>query len=381
VIKCTRLVSRPLAIVALCSLLAAAFRVVWVVFFPDIDGDAYGHFGIAIRSWHDPTNLHVHWVWLPLYHFVVGALSALGLSFRGLRIANALLQIATPILLFDAVKRRVGEEEAFFSALALTLAPLATVMATSAQYETSFTFFVVLSIFWGVRARPIPAGIALAIACFLRYEAWGAALTLCIVWAIQSLRKKEERPAFATLAIPAALIVFYILFRWWWDHSPLAFLRGTREFTTNMVARKEWTLRDIIHFPIVLPFDAIGPAILLVPFGLRRALALDWMLPLGLAGFLLLSYYGSGSPPGERYLISLVPFACVAIAIGALRIGERIRRPRIVPFVALALLALMTARHFKILARIGGTHEGEFRAREAELARLADDPKKDRAPP
>jgi len=361
------------------SVIVAFVRIGWILRYPEIDGDAYGHFGIAIYAWDKPSNLHVHWVWLPLYHFVVGGLNALGLGFRGLRIANALLAIGTPLLLFDAVKRRIGEGEAFLSGLALTVAPLATVMGTSAQYETAFTFCLVLSVFFTVRERPVLAGVALAVACFLRYEAWGATLLMCFVWLITKLRKKEGGPAFSTLAIPTTLIVLYILFRWWWDHALLAFLRGTHEFTKNMVARKEWTLREIIHFPLLLPFDALGPAIFLAPLGIRRALRVEWMIPAGLTGFLLLSYYASASPSGERYLISLVPFGCIAIAIGALHVGERLGRPRVVAGVVLVLLALWTGRHLRIMASIATAHEVELREREAELARLTLDPT--RAPP
>ncbi len=370
--------TRPFRIALIASAVMGLVRIIWVLRFPEIDGDAYGHFGISIYAWDKPQNLHVHWVWLPLYHFVVGALNALGLSFRGLRIVNALLAIGTPLLLFDAVKRRLSEREALAAALALAIAPLATVMGTSAQYETAFTFCIVLSVFFTTREKHAAAGIALAVACFLRYEAWGATLVLCGVWALAKVRKKEA-PPFVTLAIPTALIVLYILFRWWWDKELLFFFRSTHQFTKEMVARKEWTFREIIHFPLLLPFDALGPAIFLLPFGIRPALKVSWMIPAGLAGFLLLSYYASASPSGERYLISLVPFACVAIAVGALRMGQTIGRSRVFAGITIALLLFWTTRHLRIMGSIATAHEAELRAREAELAKLSLDPS--RPPP
>ena len=70
--------------------LAVRLAVIWRL--PDADTDAYGHFAIGRALVADPTNLVVHWVWLPGYHYLLWALIHLGVGFSGVRVGNALLQ-------------------------------------------------------------------------------------------------------------------------------------------------------------------------------------------------------------------------------------------------------------------------------------------------
>lgn len=353
-------------------------RIVWVFAFREIDGDAYGHFFIALATRQTPTRLNIHWVWLPLYHFLVAGLTLLGVTFRGLRIVNALLATAGPLLLYKAIQRRLGDEEALACAIAFAIAPLAIVLGQSAQPETLFCILLVASIFEAARDRPARAGAWLAAACMVRYEAWGAVIALGVCWIVARLRAKPkgeaegEKPSFVMAAIPAALIAIYILFRWWTDGELLYFFRGTREITSMQVARQggQWTFREIISFPIVLPFVIFGPTIFFAPLGARQALpkARDWVFPVGLASFLLLSYYGGGSHSGERYLVSLVPFVCVMIAVGALRIGRMIGRPRTMVGIVLAALALTTVWHLHRAAKMAIAWDAGLKTREDGLA-------------
>jgi hypothetical protein len=375
-------------LLAFVSVAMLVVRVGWVFRFREIDSDAYGHFFIAIATRRDPTNLAVHWVWLPLYHFVVGALTTIGLSFRGLRLANAALATLGPLLLHAAVRRRHGaaksvspwaEDPALLAAVALAIAPLTTVLGQSAQPETLFSLLLVASFHEAALDRPLCAGIALAIACFVRYEAWGAAVALVAWWSLAQVRARRDPaarrkpPPFLHVAIPATIVAAYVGFRWWTDGRPLEFLRGTRDITAVQVARHAWTFRELVSFPIVLPFVIFGPAIALVPVGLRRAFpaARDWIVPAGCGGFLLLSYYGGASHSGERYLVSLVPFGCVAIGFGAVRLGRRLGRPGLVAIVTLALLSATTAWHLRRNATMAIAWEPALHERELELARLA----------
>jgi hypothetical protein len=358
-----------------------ALRIAWVFLFREIDGDAYGHFTIAIATRRDPTNLAVHWVWLPLYHFVVGALTAVGLSFRGLRVANALLATLGPLLLFDAARRRLGEEEALVASLALALAPLTTDLGLSAQPETVFAVLIVAALFAAARERAWWAGAWLGLACLVRYEAWGGVLFLVGWWIVARTRPRdtaEGAPALSQVAIPAGVVALYVAFRFWTDGRLLLFFQGTRDITSVQVARTAWTFREIIRFPVVVPLSVLGPAIAFVPFGARslsvpggRSAAPMWILPCGFGAFLLASYYGGGSHAGERYLVSLMPFACVAIGCGALRLGRRIARPRAVTGIALILLALTTAWHLRRAAGMAIAWDSALKDREDGLARLA----------
>jgi hypothetical protein len=324
-------------------------RVIWVFRFREIDSDAYGHFFIAIAARRDPGNIDVHWVWLPLFHFVVGALTKVGLTFRGVRLANALLATLPPLLVWDA--RR--DESARWAAIAFAVSPLLTILGQSAQPETLFLVFVVATIHAAAKERPIHAGVWLALACMVRYEAWGATLAIGGWW----LWKERSRRWLDFAAIPATTVALYILFRWWTDGTLLLFLRGTRDITKVQVAREAWTFRAIVDFPIILPWRIIGPAIFAVPLGLRALSPRERALAAGFAAFLLLSYYSGGSHAGERYLVSLTPFAWLAIGAGWSK-----RRSLMV-----ALVALTTIWHLHRAAGMAIDWNEGLREREQKL--------------
>lgn len=331
------------------SAVMLVLRIVWVLRFREIDSDAYGHFFIAIAARRDPGNVNVHWVWLPLFHFLVGALTKIGVGFRGVRIANALLATVPPLLVWDA--RR--DETARWAAVALAVSPLLTILGQSAQPETLFLVFVVAAIHASVRERPVRAGIWLALAGMVRYEAWGAAIAIGLWW----MARDRTRGWLPFAAIPAGVVALYVALRWWTDGTPLLFLRGTRDITKVQVAREAWTFRAIIDFPVILPWRVIGPAIFAVPMGLRALGSRERFAAAGFAAFLLLSYYAGGSHAGERYLVSLTPFAWMAIGAGWSR-----RRD-----VMVALVALTTIWHLHRAARMAIDWDDGLREREQKL--------------
>ncbi|MFO0735258.1 MAG: hypothetical protein U0270_05235 [Labilithrix sp.] len=335
--------------VLIASAVMLVVRVAWILRFREIDSDAYGHYFIAIAARRDPGNIDVHWVWLPLFHFLVGALTKVGLTFRGVRFANALLATLPPLLVWDA--RR--DEDARWAAIAFALSPLLTVLGQSAQPETLFLVFVVAAVHASTRGWPVRAGVWLALACMVRYEAWGAALAIGGAW----LWKERTRTWLAFAAIPAAVVALYVLFRWWTDGTLLLFLRGTRDITKVQVAREAWTLRSLVDFPIILPWRIIGPAIFAAPLGWKALGARERALLAGFAAFLLLSYYSGGSHAGERYLVSLTPFAWIAIGAGWSRRRE----------VMLALVGLTTIWHLHRAAAMAIDWDEGLREREQKL--------------
>ena len=72
---------------------------------PDLDTDSYGHARIGRLAMEHPTRLAVHWVWLPLWHFVLGGAARLGLGFTAMRVVDALLAAGVPLLTFAIVAR------------------------------------------------------------------------------------------------------------------------------------------------------------------------------------------------------------------------------------------------------------------------------------
>ncbi|MGH7438524.1 MAG: hypothetical protein ACRENE_22790, partial [Polyangiaceae bacterium] len=63
----------------------AAWRIRCVFAGPEVDTDAYAHHIIARAILADPRDLAVHWVWLPVFHYLQVPLVALGGRLRDVR--------------------------------------------------------------------------------------------------------------------------------------------------------------------------------------------------------------------------------------------------------------------------------------------------------
>jgi hypothetical protein len=363
---------RPILALAAIAALALAVRFAFIFALPDADTDAYGHFGIARALLREPWNLSVHWVWLPGYHYLLWALLHLGVGFRGARIFNTLLQAGAPFLLYDFVARRGGGDPpersarvALLAAIAWAVAPLPNLLAISAQAETSFTLLCLASAWALERRRPALAGSLLAAACLFRYEAWGAVAALALH---RLARKSVPLPA---IAIPLSAVASWILLMRSHDGEWLSFFRKTHEFASTVrEGASSSPVVDALWFPGILPAVVLGPALLLVPLGLRRALRLGWLVPGGILAFLWLSYAGRGALGLDRYYTALVPFACVAVAEGALRVPELWPRisARAAAAAALCALALMTVTHLRWMVRHTLPRQAELRGSEAALS-------------
>src|SRR5207253_2299975 len=83
----------------------AGWRIACVVTGPDVDTDAYAHHMIARAILADPHDLAVHWVWLPLFHYLQVPLVALGGTMDDVRWINVVLSAALPFVLFAYVQR------------------------------------------------------------------------------------------------------------------------------------------------------------------------------------------------------------------------------------------------------------------------------------
>jgi hypothetical protein len=361
----------PYAILALAGALALAVRLAIVVATPDVDTDAYGHFRAARALLADPTNLNVHWVWLPGYHYAVWVLLHLGVGFTGLRALGALAQAGAPFLLYDFAARRGGEDPdrsrrvALLAALVWTVAPTANQLATSAQAETWFAILLLASAWAIERRRAALAGALLAVACLFRYEAWGAIPALALLRFVPRKAGEPPRTGVAAFLIPAAAVAGWILLRRASDGDWLVFFRETRSFARGVRAATGASPL----YALALPPIVLGPAIVLLPPGLRRSLRAGWVIPGGVLLFLASSYAGRGALGLERYLNALVPFACVAIAEGALRVAELYPRipARAAARAAIVATALTAAAHLGLMVQRAHAREGELRGYEAAV--------------
>jgi len=323
----------PTAVV-LVNGLAWCARIRAIQFLPEPDTDALAHITIAKKLLVHPLQLNLHWVWLPGYHYYLSGLFGFGAEPETIRYINATLAAALSLVLFGYARSRTGHPLVpWLSALFCGVAPIVNLLGISGQQETLFSLLVVACA-WAVDARRfVTAGLLLALAAMVRYEAWGAVGLIAGLGAAQCWPALAQRlPSFARapkallvvatpplLAIAGWQLVQRISSGKWFGQ-----LRELYRFTSSqrdVLSHGAWM--DLLWFPLLLPLFLFGIALPLAVFGLGRAFRTGFWVPGGIAAFLALSYTSKGSLATGRYFDSLAPFVCLCAAEAIVRISER----------------------------------------------------------
>jgi hypothetical protein len=314
----------------------------WLInHFPEPDTDAPGHLGIARALLTNPTNVALHWVWLPAYHFLLAGLLGLGMTPGSIRVFNCVLASLVPVLIVgygEATARqpqRGLERFAPWMAAAFSaISPLVTLLGTSAQQETVFTLLV-LGAIWAIDVERFALGGAiLGVASLIRYEAWGGvALILAFrvvgaipgVYGIRDGRLEALRRACSVplvVAIPSIVTVGgWLLAHRLTEGSYLGFLREIFRYTHLQA--------DTLHpspwwFPVEQPLYVFGWMVLgLAAIGIRRVWRPSYLLPVGIYAFLVGANLCKAALGSARYYESLTPYVALAAAHGACILGER----------------------------------------------------------
>jgi hypothetical protein len=357
-----------------------ALRIAWIVRVPDVDMDAYGHFTIARGLCEDPWNLGAHWVWLPLYHFLLTALACAHGKFVAARILSALFIAALPLMVYGYDGRGAPDRArtALLAALACALTAIPNVIGVSAQQESLFALCILASA-WAIDARSFyAAGALLAAACLIRYEAWGAAgLVIAQPLLVRLARRVRRAPQWlasleplpiAVALPPATVIAGWILVHRFVDGTWLAFLGELYRYThTQREVLSHGPLMEALWFPLLVPLITFGPLVVFALFGMQGALQRGWILPIGIYGFLLFSYLGGGVLGGERYYGSLAPFICIAMAHGASRLAHRPRLHQWARYALIATIGISTSIAFFRLGRTARAQATTLTAAEARM--------------
>ena len=342
----------------------AVWRIVCIGLGPDPDTDAYGHYVIARQFLQTPLDLHIHWVWLPLYHLLLAAGVAAGATLDHVRYANAVLSAITPLLLWWglgrlAERRSLGASSPLaarwvpaLAALLAAAAPIAIVMGTTAQPESCFSLLMLGAALLLALERFGWAAVVLSALVLLRYEAWAAAASVSglLVW--RWLRgARLSRGALACLLVPALTVGGWALLRrldggLWFD-----FLRENQSFAQAARASAQTPLLDWSALERALAAAPLGAWLLALGCllcGLDRSwrATRGWfvLLPLSIAGFLLLGWVTRSHLGLARHWVALVPFAATAVAQGSAQLSEWLgrleARAQAPAFALLATLAL-----------------------------------------
>jgi hypothetical protein len=362
----------PAAVVALAAAVLglAAWRAACVLAGPDIDTDAYAHHMIARAILADPRDLAVHWVWLPLFHYLQVPLVALGGTMNDVRWANVALSAALPVLLFAYLRRTTrnandtpGEGPgdpmpptavALLAAVLAAACPIAMQMGTTAQSEPLFAILALgIAVAFQDRRYGITAAL-LGAAVLLRYEGWAvlaavAALTLVEpLWpadrASESGGSGSARDArtgrvaraaarWGVVAVPVALILGWAVLRRPVDGRWFGFLGDTHQFASQAMAEKAHRgvvgfVRDALYYPLFVAIRVMGPAVPLAAFGVWRTWRQQgprFVLVLAaVLGFISLTWLNRSSLGLDRHFVAVVPLYATFAAQGVAAIAARV---------------------------------------------------------
>ncbi len=346
-----------LVIVVLVVVALAIWRIAYVMAGPDPDSDAYGHHTIARQILVDPKNLSVHWVWLPLFHYLQAIAVWFGATLDTVRFFNVAVSAAVPVLLYLTLqgnraalpKDGKGVELAnernsptpAIAAVLCALAPIAMQMGTTGQTEPLFALLAMTGAFALCRRRHVVLSICLTAGVLLRYEAWAI---LCGVIGLTLVERVVPRlrgkiglrippiPLWVLLPPVLAILGWAALRRpvdgaWFW------FLKGTREFANGALGAKssfelgrKQLIDDLLRYAVTIPYRVLGDALYLAPIGLYRMARVDGLrfvtIFLSVLGFVTFAWVMRSSLGLDRHFVALVPLYAAAIANGAVQIAD-----------------------------------------------------------
>jgi hypothetical protein len=345
----TASVALPAVALAIALVALGAWRAACVVAGPDVDTDAYAHHMIARAILADPRDLAVHWVWLPLFHYLQVPLVALGGTMNDMRWINVALTAALPVALFAYVRRTAKSGESGMSADATALlaglfaaaCPIAMQMGTTAQPEPLFALLMLGVAIAYERRRYGAAAAMLAAAVVLRYEAWATLATVAALAAAEPWWRRRRglateadgRRAWIVVAAPVALILVWAVLRRPVDGRWFGFLRQTHEFAAG-ATHEETALdggvlrlaRDLLYYPLIVPMRVMGPCLPLVPFGFVRTVreqgARFVLVLASCLGFVSLTWVMRSSLGLDRHFVVVVPLYAVFAAQGAASLAD-----------------------------------------------------------
>lgn len=333
---------RALLVVVTVVLVTALWRVALVAAGPDPDSDAYGHHVIARHLLDHPTDHAIHWVWLPLFHWLQLPLIALGGTMQLLRYLNVAIWAAVPLVLFAYLRGARSPSPPATAALAAVFAalcPIGMQMGTTAQPEPLFALVVLGFAFSFERRRHLLAAALATAAVLLRYEAWAvvAFAAAALLWReLRGSRRGARLGPALSVILPAAAVLGWALLRWPIDGRLFGFVLDTRKFANDALATTSSfdagvasALRDSLYYPYDVARRVYGLAIVLAPLGLWRLVRRHpWLALSGSAclAFVTLVWLLRGSLGLDRHFVSIIPFYAAAMAIGGEVVADGARR-------------------------------------------------------
>lgn len=307
--------------------------------FPDVDTDAYIHHTIARQIILSPNDLSIHWVWLPLFHYLTAGVILIGANIDTIRFTNMIIWAITPLLLFYFLYNQWAGKNlfiAFISSVLCALFPVGILMGTTAQPESLFALLLLLFIITVSKDKYFLSSIVLTFASMLRYEAW-VIIFISFILYLTDLRKDKKVFSKKTLnfIMPGLAIIIWAFLREPFDGKLFGFLFQTQQFASDALQEKNsfqggivkivW---DFIHYPIIVPFLFSGINLVFIPFGIKRCTVQNkWLLytGLGILIFITLSWMMKSNLGLNRHFVTLIPLYSVLTAYGIQNVIELLK--------------------------------------------------------
>jgi hypothetical protein len=291
-----------------------------------------------------PGDLSIHWVWLPVFHYLSAGAVLLGAGMQLIRFSNVLIWISIPISLFFFLYKNENENKlfiAFLGAMLCGLFPIGILMGTTAQPEPIFTLLILLFVITASGSKYIISSIILSLACLMRYEAWGALGAVFLLYIIDCFR--ERRIIFnlriTTFFIPALFILLWAILRKPFDGKLFGFLSQTQQFANDALKESNSfqggflkIIKDFFHYPVVIPVLFSGLNILFLPFGIKslhRNYKLLFYTGTAILAFITLSWMMKSNLGLNRHFVSIIPVYSVLTAYGILNVSNYLQGKKI----------------------------------------------------
>jgi len=326
-----------------CVAVAVCLRLALVHAGPDTESDAYAHHVLARRVILEPSNPQVHWVWLPLFHWLSALAITAGGTMDTLRIANA-LAVAVPAFVVARQLRDVLASHAarpsdawvpWVAGALVAWHPWVTTIGATAQNEPLFlTLLSLFSLALSRGARGVASLVLMALV-LLRYEAWAVLLGLVIVflspWRTRLFGPRPLVGALVTMLPGALAIAAWSYVRMRSGEAPFAYLRDTHQFVQD--ARHDHltlveALRKLPYYPVQLPYWSFGIPAIFAAVGVLpmvRVLGPAFVVPYAACLAFVTATWMSGGQLGLlRHFVSSVPLFAAAIAFGLAEVSRRL---------------------------------------------------------
>ncbi|MFO0610862.1 MAG: hypothetical protein U0324_47305 [Polyangiales bacterium] len=382
----------PWLLVAAAVAYTSVLRLRLIAAGPDADVDAYDHFHIGMRLASERTDITVHWVWLPLWHFVDAAVFALGGGIRHVRLLAVALTAASAFALTELLRRHLAARPTaapwlaeaervvpFAAGVAFALWPLNLRGGASAEPEALFQLLLLAAALAWQAERSVATSVALSLAAMLRYEAWPAVAAFGGLWLA------ERRTARASLAwaMPAVLVAVWCVAHRLATGQWLRFLADNRAYVELAWREFHFDTRDLprLHQPalwyaVKLPIVALrewavwlAPGLVWIACRGPRALTAPSLALLATVTVVWVTRRNLGL---DRHFAALVPAYATMAAAGLVvtvawagaRVDRKVARVALGAAMALACVGFVRWR-VHAAERSYRRHQGAFVADQA----------------